>query len=125
MKNEKFDRLLSAIRDESVDDKVIAQACERVRNSIAGAPATADLSTRTIRSCADFQVLIPGYLGKQLPPARRLLFDDHVHACVACRHALEIAREGEPQKVWRLETKRSGSRAWWAMGWALLLSSLG
>jgi hypothetical protein len=116
MKNEKFERLLSTIRNEHVDDKVVAQAGERVRNSIAGGSATADLSTRTLRSCADFQALIPAYLGKQLPPARTLLFDDHVHVCVACRHALETAREGAPQKVWRLETKPSGSRAWWAMG---------
>jgi len=117
MKNEKFDHLLSAIRNEHVDDKVVAQAGERVRNSIAGASATADLSTRTLRNCADFQALIPGYLGKQLAPARALLFDDHMHACVACRHALEVAREGEPQKVWQMETKRSGSLAWrWAMG---------
>ena len=66
MKNEEFDGLLSAIRNEHVDDKVVAQASERVRNSIAGTSATADLSTRTLRSCADFQALIPGYLGKQL-----------------------------------------------------------
>ena len=122
MKNEEFDGLLSAIRNEHVDDRVVAQASERVRNSIAGTSATADLSTRTLRSCPDFQALIPGYLGKQLPPARTLLFDDHVHACVACRHALESAREGEPQKVWRLETKRSGSRAWWAMGAAAVVA---
>jgi len=116
MKNETFDRLLSAIRNEHVDDKVVAQAGEQAWNSIAGASATADLSTRTLRSCADFQALIPAYLEKRLAPARALLFDDHVHACVACRHALEVAREGEPQRVWQLETKRSGSLAWWAMG---------
>ena len=116
MKNEKFDRLLSTIRNEHVDDKVVAQAGERVWNLIAGGSRTADLSPRTLRSCADFQALIPGYMRKQLAPARALLFDDHVHGCVACRHALEIAREGEPQKVWRLETKRSGWRGWWAAG---------
>jgi len=115
MKNEKFDRLLSAIRNEHVDDKVVAQAGERVWNSISGASASADLSGRTLRSCADFQALIPAYVGRQLTPARALLFDDHVHACVACRHALEVTRDGEPQKVWKLETKRSGSRAWWTM----------
>ena len=121
MKNEKFDRLLSEIRNEHVDDQVVAQAGERVWKSIAGAAPTADLSTHTLRSCEDFQALIPGYLGKQLAPARALLFEDHVHACVACRHALERARDGEPQKVWRLETKRPVRMAWgWAMGAAAL-----
>jgi FecR protein/Putative zinc-finger len=121
MKNEKFDRLLSDIRNEQVDDQVVAQAGERVFKSIAGATPTANLSTHTLRGCEDFQALIPGYLEKELAPARAMLFEDHVHACVACRHALELARSGETQKVWRIETRRPRSTprsmAWgWAMG---------
>jgi hypothetical protein len=121
MKNEKFDRLLSDIRNEQVDDLVVAQAGERVWKSVTGAAPVADIGAHTLRSCEDFQALIPAYLGKQLAPARAMLFDDHVHTCVACRHALERARDGELQKVWRVETKssRSASRsmAWgWAMG---------
>ena len=123
MKNEKFDRLLSEIRNEQVDDQVVAQAGERVWKSIAGAGPTADLSTHTLRSCEDFQALIPGYLGKQLAPARALLFEDHVHACVACRHALERARDGEVQTVWRIESKRPDSISWrWAMGAAAVFA---
>ena len=117
MKNEKFDRVLAEIRSEQVDDQVVAQAGERVWKSIAGAGPAADLGTHTLRSCADFQVLIPGYLARELAPARALLFDDHVHDCVACRHALERAREGELQTVWRIKTRRPSSFAWqWAMG---------
>ena len=93
MKNEKFNRLVSAIRDEQVDDQVVAEAGKRVWKSIAGAAPTADLGTHTLRSCEDFRALIPGYLEKQLAPARALLFEDHVHACVACRQALERARQ--------------------------------
>jgi hypothetical protein len=121
MKNEKFDRLLSAIRNEQVDDKVVDLAGERVWKSIATAPVIADPGTQALRSCEDFQALIPAYLEKKLAPARALLFQDHVHACVACRHALERAREGEPQIVWRLAPRsrvsRAGSMAWrWALG---------
>jgi len=128
MKNEKFDRLLSEIRNEQVDDRVVMQAGERVWKSIAGAAPTADLSAHTLRSCEDFQALIPGYLGKQIAQARVMLFDDHVHACVACRHALERAREGEPQTVLRLETRRfrsiPSSMAWgWAMGAAAVCAA--
>ena len=123
MKNEKFDRLLSEIRNEQVDDKIVAQAAERVLKSISGAAPSAALNAHTLRSCEDFQALIPAYLGKQLAPARALLFDDHVHACVACRHALERARDGELQTVWRVETKRPRSMAWgWAMGAAAVLA---
>lgn len=35
MNSVNFDQLLSAIRNESVDDKVVAQASERVWNSLA------------------------------------------------------------------------------------------
>ena len=117
MKNEKFERLMAEIRNEQVDDQMVAQAGQRVWESITGANATVDLSTHTLRSCEDFQALIPGYLSKQLAPARALLFADHVHACVACRHALERARDGAVQKVWRVEPKRPRAMAWnWAMG---------
>ena len=132
MKNEKFERLLSEIRNEQVDDQVVAQAGERVWKSIAGAAPTADLGAHTLRSCEDFRALIPGYLEKQLTPARAMLFEDHVHACVPCRHALEHARSGETQretqKVWQIETRRPRSTrrsmAWgWAMGAAAVLAA--
>ena len=115
MKNEKFDRLLSAIRNEQVDNEVVAQAGGRVWNSIAGAPV-ADLSSHKLRNCEDFQALIPEYLGKQLAGGRGLLFEDHVHACVACRHAVERVRSGEQRAVWRPGTERRSFPAWrWVM----------
>jgi hypothetical protein len=116
MKNDKFEQLLSTIRDERVDENIVAQAGDRVWKSIAGESAT-DLSARKLRSCDDFQMLIPAYLQKQLATARALLFEDHMHACVACRHALERAREGEKQVAWKFESKSRDSRAWrWTLG---------
>ena len=117
MSDQKFDRLLSEIRNEQVDEQVIARASERVWSSIASTP-TADLSMHTLRSCQDFQALIPGYLDKNLPEARRLLFEDHVHQCVACRHRVEQARSGELQPVWQIaKTAPRGFPVWrWAMG---------
>src|SRR5579863_6411484 len=103
MKNEKFDRLLSEIRNENVSEAVVAQAGKRVWNSIADENVAP--TPLSLRGCEDFQALIPSYLGKQLAPARLLLFEDHVHTCVVCRHALERTREGDPQRVWRLESK--------------------
>ncbi len=114
MKDEKFDRLLETIRSEEVPEKVVTQASERVWKSIAG---NVDASPQSLRACEDFQALIPGYLKKQLAPARALLFEDHVHACVACRHALDRKRDREPQPMWRVESKRGSSSAWrWTMG---------
>ena len=116
MKDERFESLLSKIRNEHVDDKVVARAAERVWSAMAGSPA-ADPRTHTLRGCEDFQNLIPAYVAKQLAPARALLFEDHIHACVACRHALERARQGEPQRVWQFETKRRS--AWPVLQFAL------
>jgi hypothetical protein len=112
MKNDKFDRLLSTIRNEQVDDRVVERASQRVWKSIAGAAPAQDFNALALRSCQDFQALIPGYLDKRLAPARILLFEDHVHACVACRHALDQTREGEKQVVWKLDTKSGASRLW-------------
>jgi hypothetical protein len=110
MKDDKLENLLSNIRNEHVDDETVARAGERVWKSIAGTPA--EFAAHTLRTCEDFQRLIPAYVAKQLTPARAMLFEDHVHACVACRHALERARLGEPQRTWRFEGKpRSGRLA--------------
>ena len=112
MKNQDLDRLLSEVRNEQVDDRVVAQAGERVWNSIAGSPA-AQSASHTLRSCEDFQSLIPGYLAKQLAPARTLLFEDHLHACVACRRAVEQSRPAVPQQAWRVESKKHSARWLW------------
>jgi hypothetical protein len=125
MSDHKFDRLLSEIRNEQVDDQMVSQAGERVWSSIAGAP-TVELSLHTLRSCEDFQTLIPAYLDKNLPEPRRMLFEDHVHECVACRHAIEQVRRGELQPVWQPEAQRKtasrGFPVWqWAMGAAAVV----
>ena len=117
MKSEKFDRLLSAIRNEHVDDQVVADAAGRVWNSIGVATPVTDSVPHTLRSCEDFQALIPAYIEKRLPAARLLLFEDHVHACVACRHAVERARDGETQVVLKLDKKFLGPGVWnWLLG---------
>jgi hypothetical protein len=121
MKNEKFDRLLSTIRNENMDEKVVAQVSDRVWKSIAETSPAAETNPHILRRCEDFQELIPGYLGKQLVPARAMLLEDHLLACVDCRHTLERARDGEKQQVWGLETKRPALLPWrWAMRAAAL-----
>jgi hypothetical protein len=123
---DKFNRLLSDIRNQHVDDTTVAQASQRVWKSIAGSPANPDFATGTLRSCADFQSLIPAYVAKQLTPARIMLFEDHTHACVACRHALESARDERAREtsseartaqiVHQFKPQRPRTFAWrWAM----------
>jgi len=117
MKNEKFDRLLSTIRNENADEKVIAQASNRVWKSIAESAPVIEPDRHILRSCEDFQALVPAYLAKELQPARAMLFEDHVHSCVACRHAMERVKDGERQQVWRVKPNRPRALPWrWAMG---------
>ena len=118
MKDEKFDQLLSTIRSENLPEALVTEARERVWKSIA---TDADPHPHFLRTCEDFQALIPRFLAKQLIPARALLFEDHIHTCVACRHALDRKKNSELQPVWRLETKRSARPAWrWAMATAVV-----
>jgi ferric-dicitrate binding protein FerR (iron transport regulator) len=103
MSDHKFDRLLSEIRNEAIDDRVVAEASDRVWSSLSASPSaqfsSAQFSMQKLRSCEDFQALIPAYLEKTLPEARRLLVQDHVHQCVTCRRAVEQARHGDMQIV--------------------------
>ena len=107
MKNKELENILdkvtAGIRDEQVDAAVANDATERVwaqlsveaaarkmqanRTQVASAPAG------TIEGCADFQSLIPAYLGGKLSEARSLLLVDHTHECIPCRRALKQARE--------------------------------
>ena len=115
MSDHKFERLLSEIRNEQVDDRVVAQASDRVWKSITASPS-AELSMHTLRSCEDFQTLIPAYVEQNLPEARKFLFEDHMHQCVACRHAVEQARDGEMQPTWQPRAATLRFPVWrWAM----------
>src|SRR5205807_1218255 len=112
MKNKELDNTLdqvtNGIRSERIDETTVSAAKERVsmklsedalrmsatRPQDAGAPMGA-----AIEGCADFQSLIPAYLGGKLSAARSLLLVDHTHECIPCRKALKQAREARVAPV--------------------------
>ena len=102
--NNDLDRILSDIRNEPVDPAAIEAAAARVR---------ARLPHAALRSCADFQALIPEYRAGTLPEARALLLKDHTRGCAPCRHALQ-----GPGKVVAFEAPRRMMAAPW-FRWAL------
>jgi hypothetical protein len=81
-----LEQAMSEIRNDAVDDAVIEAAAARVWANIA---AQAHESHAPLRTCADFQALLPEYKSGKLPQARALLVKDHLHECVACRRVYE------------------------------------
>ncbi|HXK02763.1 MAG TPA: FecR domain-containing protein [Verrucomicrobiae bacterium] len=79
-----LEQAMSEIREETVDDAVVEAAAARVWANLSHAQAHAPL-----RTCADFQALLPDYKAGRLPGARAMLVKDHLHECVACRKVYE------------------------------------
>jgi hypothetical protein len=99
------------IRDEQIDDAIVNESAMRVwariGEQMAGETALSAASNQEnfmtmnntttaaehIEGCADFQSLMPDYLGKKLSTARTLLLEDHTSECIPCRRALKKQRD--------------------------------
>jgi ferric-dicitrate binding protein FerR (iron transport regulator) len=126
-----LDRIIAEIRTQSVDERVMEQAARRVWAQVVqlspSTAATAPAPVGKLRSCADFQALMQAYLAKTLSASPALLLEDHVHACVTCRRALDAARSGarrESALAWAQPAgpRRPGWRVAWAMAVVLVLA---
>lgn len=92
-----FDKAIFDITHQQISEQEVETAAARVRQNLFGdsaSPAVGASGHQRLRSCTDFQALIPSYLNKNLSAARALLLQDHTRECVACRHALQDARAG-------------------------------
>ena len=122
-----MDELITELRRDSISDPAVKRAADRVWARLLEhfpAPVTATASdVEKIRGCSDFQTLLPVYLGGSLSEARASLLEDHIHGCVACRHALREARHAmqpvAPQNSANAAPRKAaGARARWIMPWA-------
>jgi hypothetical protein len=80
----RLEQAMNEIRSDTVEDAVVEAAAERVWARLEAAARPEHL-----RTCADFQALIPDYRAGRLAEARRTLLTDHLHECVACRKIYE------------------------------------
>jgi len=124
-----LDRTIAEIRSQSVDEEVMEQTGRRVWARVAELSptptATEPPPIAKLRSCADFQAVMPAYLAKTVPESTALLLEDHVHECVACRRALQAVRSGgqrEPALAWTRPAARP--RPAWGLEWALAAAVL-
>jgi hypothetical protein len=109
-----LEQAVAEIRNDEADGAVVEAAAARVWARLS-AQASSPAPVEHIRSCADFQALIPEYRAGKLAPARALLLKDHLHECVACRRVSEgrvavmpAPRRAEPR---RMHTARWASAA--------------
>ena len=107
---ERFDRELDGIRKEEPEGTAVQAAAGRVWRRIREELPEASAAGVSLRSCADFQALLPGYREGRLSEARRSLVQDHTRECVACRKALFAT----PAPA----LPRRAARTWWNPRWA-------
>ena len=88
--NNILDQVTAGIRAEQVDASVVDEATERVWTRLSAEGASSAMMEAApadhIEGCADFQTLIPSYLGASFPkPARSCSWTTHTNAFPAER----------------------------------------
>jgi hypothetical protein len=120
----RLDQVVYDIANEQVPEGRMEEAASRVRRHLF-AHTTAE--PVLIRTCADYQALIPSYLNKTLSAGRALLLQDHTRECVGCRHALDEARAGSVRTLVRPTTppSRTIPKQWAIAAAAVLIAGAG
>ncbi|BDC49676.1 hypothetical protein F183_A19920 [Bryobacterales bacterium F-183] len=118
--NKNFDEILDSFRDDQPTASQVEEAGARVRQQLFGAATSAATATEVSRitGCADFRTLLASYADGTLPEARRMLVQDHLRECGACRRALDEARGLRP-KVVPFEVPRAPKKANNFQKWAI------
>lgn len=93
MNNQDFDRLVDSIRRDVPDGE---EAAERVRRKLNEAAPASSL-------CGSFRLEFAAMRAGTLGEARRMLLEDHLHSCVACRREFS----GEGPRVVSMPRRRS------------------
>ena len=86
MSDDRLERALEEMKREDVDARTLEDARARVWDEVAGAAGAASAG------CAEFRPDFRAYLGGKLGGSRRVLMEDHLSRCPACRASLAEMR---------------------------------
>ena len=116
MSEDRLERALQEMTQEAADTPTLEAARARVWDKVANA---------AVAGCAEFRPELRGYLSGTITGSRRLLLEDHVSRCSACRVAL-AEMKGERRVIAMPQRSSSRWRRWGtlAAAAALVLSVL-
>jgi hypothetical protein len=117
--NEILEQTINALRSEQPESGAADAAGERVWQRLSQENPAAEIAT--IRGCDDVRALLPQYQSGKLAGARRMLVEDHLQECAACRKQTE--RGGSMLRPWTQELpKASYLNLRWAAAAIVLLA---
>src|ERR687898_2813147 len=87
MSEDRLERALQEMKEEDVGSGTLEAARARVWEKVTNADSA---------TCAEFRQDFRAYLGKELGGSRRLLLEDHLSRCPACRSRLADMKGNRP-----------------------------
>jgi hypothetical protein len=111
MSEDRLERALQDMRNEPVDDRTLEAARARVWDGLASAAGA---------GCAEFRPDFRAYVSGSLGDARRVLMDDHLSRCPACRASLAQLK-GEARVIPMPQRSVSMARRWGTLAAAAAL----
>src|SRR5262245_21044400 len=102
MSQDRLDDALQGMTEESVDAATLDAARARVWDKLTNAAAP---------GCAEFRPDLPSYVSGTLTGGRRVLLEDHISRCTACRVAIAELK-GERRVIAMPQRSSSRWRRW-------------
>jgi len=115
MTDQDFDRLVNSIREDVANDETARAAADRVQERL-----RAEGSNEV---CAHFRADFDAYRAGRLAEGRKMLLEDHLHSCVACRREYSGIRNAPVVPISRFRPVLA-RRASWAAAAAVLIGAV-
>ena len=120
---ELLDAAVEEINGDQIPTAKVQEISDRVWKGISESVGAVGegVRQRGIRSCAEFQSLIPEYLANNLSEGQTLLVEDHMRVCLPCRKALIAARTDKKAET-HIKRKSASISPW--LKWGSIAASI-